>query len=175
MKLTTYLEEWKKITEVPKYSISNYGRVRNDSTGRFLKAKPDKNTYLRYGLYNGEKILNRISHRLVAIYFLDNPNKQPQVNHIDGNKQNNHVSNLEWVSNQENVTHAWKNNLMNPRPGIRHHNCKLTESDVFEIIQLAKSGVLRRDISAKYGISKNSITRITTGLRWSSLTKIGVK
>lgn len=169
------IEIWTKILEVPGYSISNYGRVKNDKFDKLLKPSIDKNSYYRYGLYTGTKVINRVAHRLVAIHFIPNFENKEQVNHIDGNKQNNHMSNLEWVTNQENITHAWRNNLMSPRPGIKHHNCKLTEQDVFEIIELVKNGTPRKIISEIYNIAKGQVTRITTGKRWSSLTKIGVK
>lgn len=98
------------------YKISNLGRCKqkNDrwvkcgSGNRFIKAKMLKaNTthYPVYGLWNGKTITKQI-HILVATHFIDNPNNYKIVNHIDGNIQNYHASNLEWCTPQENAKHG---------------------------------------------------------------------
>lgn len=106
-------EIWKDIDGyIGRYQISNLGRVKSIlrfSKGikvKILKYKIDKYGYLRVTLSkdNQQKIF--FVHRLVAKAFIPNPENKPQVNHIDGNKQNNKVNNLEWVTNQENVIHA---------------------------------------------------------------------
>ena len=122
-------EIWKDIQHFEgKYQISSFGRVK--SVDRILPhktygtwhireriLKPHANgqnnaKYLCVHLHSGNgKMTCLFVHRLVAEAFIPNKLCLPQVNHIDGNKENNHVSNLEWVSNQENVTHAWKNGL----------------------------------------------------------------
>lgn len=93
---------WKKIVEHNNYSVSDDGLVRNDKTGKVLKQIPTYNGYLRVGL---NKKLYRV-HILVANAFVKNPNDYPQINHKDGNKQNNNASNLEWCTASQNIRHA---------------------------------------------------------------------
>ena len=102
---------FKKIEINKNYSIDENGNVRNDKRGTILKPYNNKRGkgYLYVCLYNGQiKQGNYGIHRLVAMAFIPNPLNKPQVNHIDGNTLNNHVSNLEWVSPLENVVHAAK-------------------------------------------------------------------
>lgn len=116
------LEEWKPIKFYEGlYEISNLGRVKsleryrkgiNNSSifvpERILKPNLCKSTgYLQVSLHNNTKQKVCSVHRLVAIAFIENPENKPQVNHIDGNKQNNCVDNLEWTTCQENIQHAW--------------------------------------------------------------------
>lgn len=110
---------WAK-TDYNGYEVSNYGQIRStdrwlirSDTGklvfyrsRILKTQIDNCGYERVRIsINGHKTTLKI-HRVVATTFIDNPNNLPQVNHKDGNKVNNHVNNLEWVSNSENQIHA---------------------------------------------------------------------
>ena len=95
--------EWRKIDGFEQYSVSSNGRVRNDKTGRYLRAHKDRYGYLQLNLCPGRKKVK--VHRLVATAFLDNKSKKPQVNHKDGVKTNNSVENLEWCSNRENMLH----------------------------------------------------------------------
>src|SRR5690606_25266229 len=67
--------------------------------------------YLRIPLSKNSKKFTKKIHRLVAQHFVENPKKFKQVNHIDSNKQNNHMDNLEWVDNRKNMTHRYSNNL----------------------------------------------------------------
>ena len=99
------------------YQVSNYGRIRsfkrmkNNKEARQFKLTPNSTGYISVGLRkNGKKILYQV-HRLVAESFIPNPENKPQVNHIDGNKTNNHISNLEWVTASENTQHAYKMGL----------------------------------------------------------------
>ena len=105
-------EEWKKIEGFPNYSVSNTGRVRNDRKDKILKPKISGKyrNYYRVGLGCGKpvKIVNRSIHRLVASAFIPNPDNKPQVNHINGDTFNNTVNNLEWVTESENTTHAYR-------------------------------------------------------------------
>ena len=83
------------------------GRVRSNlRDGRILKASPDRKGYMRLRVtLDGVKHSYKV-HRLVAMAFVPNPEDKPQVNHIDGNKNNNSADNLEWVTNRENARHA---------------------------------------------------------------------
>jgi hypothetical protein len=111
-------------------SFSNYectknGEVVNVCTGRVLKPFKSKSGYLNVYIYSdeGKKKGFRVN-RLVAISHIDNPNNKPQVNHIDGNKLNNTVKNLEWVTPKENMQHAHKTGLINPKKGKEHKRSK---------------------------------------------------
>lgn len=104
-------EIWRKIEGFEKYEVSNLGRVRSldyKHTGETKVLRPILNRYgyLRINLYKNSKLCSRSIHRLVAQAFILNPENKQQVNHIDANKQNNIVSNLEWCTNLENMQHA---------------------------------------------------------------------
>lgn len=143
--------EWRKIEGFEKYSVSDTGLVRNDKTGRILKMHPGAHGYLNYGIYDNEGAIKyRSAHRLVALAFIPNPENKPQVNHKDGNKQNNCVSNLEWATPHENEIH--KLYVLQNRRGIsskaRAVRCVET-GEVFPSVRLAalhigraKSGIL---------------------------------
>ena len=108
-------ENWKPIIGYEgKYDVSDYGRVRK-SNGKILTPKPANNGYLRstYGMDRD------YTHRLVAKHFVPNPNHYPEVNHIDGNKHNNHYSNLEWCTRKQNCEHASRTGLINKNSPLR--------------------------------------------------------
>jgi hypothetical protein len=100
-------ETWRVVIDYPKYECSSYGRIRNRFTMRVLKLATHRTGYLHSNLrVNGRDAYAAI-HRLVAIAFLPNPCplKNTQVNHIDRDKSNNRVSNLEWCSPAANMRH----------------------------------------------------------------------
>ena len=106
------MEEWKDIKGYEhKYQISNYGNVKSldyHRTGESKLLSPvlKKTGYYQVNLYlNGQYCSKRI-HKLVAEAFLENPDNLPVVNHIDGDKTNNHVSNLEWCTISHNTWYA---------------------------------------------------------------------
>jgi hypothetical protein len=101
------MEEWRVVEETGGFlSVSNYGRVKG--ARKILKPQIDHKGYERLRFTVQRERMSARVHRLVAQTFIPNPFNKPQVNHIDGNKCNNNVSNLEWVTNKENAHHAIK-------------------------------------------------------------------
>ena len=100
----TDTEEWKQIPNFENYEVSNLGKVRNKKTKRILK--PCNNGgYLYVGLRcNGSAKTFKI-HQLVGLCFIENPNNRQQINHIDKDRTNNNISNLEWCTAAENNAH----------------------------------------------------------------------
>ena len=101
------LEQWKSISEASNYEVSNLGNIRNKTTLQILKGRLSKSGYYQVSIKINEtgKFRNRYIHRLVAQYWIDNPKNKREVNHKDGNKLNNNVENLEWVTSSENQKH----------------------------------------------------------------------
>lgn len=102
----------KQINGYNNYYIYDNGDVLNISTNKILKGSIGENGYKYYRLSKDNNKTMFYAHRLVAEYFLENPNLLQVVNHKDGNKLNNQLSNLEWVSYSENAKHANDNNLI---------------------------------------------------------------
>lgn len=123
------------------YIISNYGRVKSfhrNVKGQLLKPRlhlcRKANKPLSYNLSDSKIDKSITVHRLVALYFIPNPNNLPEINHIDGNKHNNHISNLEWSTHADNIKHAVENGLTNK--GEKSFLSKLKEHEVIEIRRL---------------------------------------
>lgn len=108
--MNTDTELWAIIPEHPNYSISSCGRVKSfknrSKTGGIMKPRLDRYGYYHIGIWEEDKKHHPTIHRLVAKSFIPNPDNLPALNHIDGNKTNNHISNLEWCSHQHNTQHA---------------------------------------------------------------------
>ena len=101
--------EWKDIQEASNYEVSNNGDVRNKITKKILKGRLSQSGYLQVSIKIDatNKFTNRYIHRLVAEAFIDNSENKRTVNHKDGNKKNNNVNNLEWMSDSENQRHKY--------------------------------------------------------------------
>lgn len=114
-------EIWRNIPDNPNYQASNLGNIRSvdrkvwngkgykEHKGRVLRQGISKKGYKTITGHDG--LPSQQVHRLVAMAFIPNPLGKPQVNHIDGNKENNRVDNLEWCTNGENQIHAYQNDL----------------------------------------------------------------
>lgn len=115
---------------------------------------------------DGSKRTFRV-HRLVMMAFnpVENMNEL-EVNHIDGNKKNNKIENLEWCTASENQIHAFKTGLNKPRKGEESNFSKLTEDDVKKIFELREKGLLQKEIAEIIGCTKSNISCILRKKSW---------
>lgn len=173
------------------YEISNHGRVQSleriivnsNGVSKIVKAKilkPIINQlgYARVSLCKkGIKMKSARVHRLVALSFIPNPQNKKTVNHIDGNKLNNHIKNLEWATCSENCKHAYSIGLSKkPNPnkygnsqGEKRSGSKLTDSDVRYIRKNARlnGGDLKiSDLTSKFDVSYSQIYKIACRESW---------
>lgn len=143
-------ERWKKVDA--DYDVSNQGRIRHGS--RILSGSLHNDGYIYVTLHGKQQPL----HRVIAKTFLPNPGSKPEVNHKDGNKQNNFIENLEWVTRSENQKHAIRNGLQ-PK-NIKTYTGKFTKEQRENIKKLWDGGMAKRDIARKFEVSHTCINDI---------------
>lgn len=151
-----------RLLTIDDYEITKEGEVINKTNGHKLKPQPNGKGYLRVSI--SKKLM--FIHRLVAEKYIPNPNNLPQVNHKDGNKLNNNVDNLEWVTNQENRTHAVQNNLH--LSGENTPSAKLTEEDV-KYIRAHAAEKTQKAWGEIYGVSRSTIADIINYRTWKNI------
>lgn len=159
------------------YYISENGEVISKARKQTKTLKPGvkKNGYLQVSLVKEDGGILYISiHRLVAICFIPNSNANSVVNHKDGNKKNNSLTNLEWATQKENVKHSWENSLSKPREGERSNLSTITEAEALKIVSLLREGLTDKVISEITGASvRGIIARIRRRETWKHLTHEG--
>ena len=154
----TCVEQWKDIPDYEGYyQISNLGRVKSlektliickrKCVYKPLIKKPhiSKRGYWEIGICKNRLGVTKKIHRLIAISFIDNPKNHPQINHIDGNKLNNNISNLEWVNNRENACHRVKSS---------NYTSKYTGVSYFKRDNKWRSGIHVKGVSIRFGMFK---------------------
>ena len=145
-------EEWKEIQYG--YEISNQGRVKNPK-GKILGGSTHKDGY-RFITIKGKQIP---IHRIVAENFIPNIGNKPFVNHKDGNKMNNSVDNLEWVTQQENIQHSYKNKLQPSK--VKTYKGKFTDEQRQQIKdEYNNTDISKRQLALKYNVSHTCICDI---------------
>lgn len=161
------MEIWKDIQNYEGlYEISSLGRIRNN-LGKIKKPCVQNKGYLLVSLYKDAKEKKFLVHRLVAEHFIDNPNKYCQVNHVDGNKFNNNVINLEWYNQRLNYNHGMKNFLYSHND--EHFFAKLSNTQVRVIPELFKLGFTRSTIAKILNVHTSSIEAIEKGISYREL------
>ena len=157
------------------YQVSNLGNAKalNFKNKRGFNAILKNDIckgYHQITIYKNRKGNRFKVHRLVAFAFIPNPNNFPQINHKDGNKENNDVVNLEWCTNSHNQKHAYLLGLNKARKGADRPNAKTTESQVKDIRAEYELGILnQRQIAKKFGMNYKLIFKIVRRKSWTHI------
>ena len=148
--LETFLVDFEIIKDYPNYMINRDGKIYSLNRNIFLKYTEDKDGYYKVKLCNNGEIKTVMVHRIVAIQFIENKDsKKNLINHKDGNKKNNNVENLEWVTSKENTQHAINTNLYKPY-NEGNNNAKLSNEDVIKIRNMYENGMKISEIQKVY-------------------------
>ena len=154
------------------YQVSNLGSIKTTSGyfigERILKTSKSNKGYLRVVLYKNKVRTFLSVHKIVAMTFIPNAENKAQVNHKNLIKTDNRAENLEWVTQQENISHARKNNCY---VGENNSRATITEKIASEIKQLLKEKKSILDISAIYAVSIHVVNNIKRGITWTHLIK----
>ena len=171
------MELWKDVPGYEGlYQISNFGNVKSleriDNSNHFheekiLKQKIFRNGYWYVNLSKDGKHHNYHVHRIVAKLFVKNSLNKPQVNHIDGDKTNNNVNNLEWVTMSENIRHGYKTGLISTK-GEKNGQHKLKRDDVNRIRNIKNNHpkITHQRLADIFNVSCSNITMILNNKAW---------
>lgn len=153
----------------PNYNIDELGNVSSSTTT--LKPQIDSKTgYAFVNLYTPTGMYRKSVHRLVLAAFTSSIRKEAvQVNHVDGNKQNNVLTNLEWVTASENIRHAYATNLMQAYRGENSHRATLTNNQCKSLITELLAGATNDELAIKYELHPNYISLIRHKRRWVTI------
>lgn len=174
-------EQWRPLRGYrSEYQISNHGRVKRLSRTiickngmpkplpeRILTPQFNSNGYLWHQFPGKIKKDFRFVHRMVAEAFVENPQSKPFVNHKSGIKTENDASNLEWVTRQENISHAFDTGLMS-HAGEKNSQSKLTRAAVILIRKDRVSGMRVIDIAIKHRISRRRVYDVVNNRCWNA-------
>mgnify|MGYP001605570292 CR=1 FL=1 len=174
------MENWKPIEGYEgHYDISNYGRVKGyiywgykiRKEPRILNQWPDEKGYLMVNLCKYGKCKTHRVAVLVAKYFIGPRPKGLTINHKDFNKVNNHVSNLEYITNLENLLHGYKHNHnRKTRKGEGVHLAKFTEKEIHNIRKIhSKNNITFTETAKKYNVHPQTIGKIVRRLTWKHI------
>lgn len=172
------MENWKKVVGFEgRYEVSDMGRVRslNERAIRIwgidgeliITANRNQDGYLHIPMRDGAHRHCRTIHSLVMAAFVGPRPSNGQCNHKDGNKSNNHLSNLEWVTPTQNMRHSV--DVLGQRRGSRHVNAKLTEAKVVEIRSLCAAGIRQKEIARRFGVSNGLVSMLKNRLYWTHI------
>lgn len=153
--------------------VNCYPKTKRTVKGRTLKPILGKIGYYYFQLSNNKSVRkSKYLHRLLALTFISNPNNYPCINHKDGNKRNNSLSNLEWCTHQQNMAHGFRTGLV-PKminvKGEKGFSAKLKDRDVMAIKKRLKNGERIIDIAKDYPIKEGAISEIKAGRSWGHI------
>jgi hypothetical protein len=172
-KETTMKEEWKQIPGFKDYEASNLGNIRSwkkQSKGKVLKPFISNCGYNLIHLLENNKRFTKAVHRIIILSFIGQSDLT--VNHIDGNKTNNKISNLEYCTMKENLIHAYKSGLKNGdhKRGENNYKTFLSSDDVLLIRKLKKEyNIKQSTIATLFNASDACISEIITRKNWGHI------
>lgn len=152
------------------YFVDRDGRVWN-KRGKEKAQFINNHGYSHVMIWKDNKGTFKAVHRFVAQAFIPNPENKPCVNHIDGDKSNNKVGNLEWVTYSENTIHALENGLKIPEQGEDVHNAGITNDQAREVCELLMEGRGPQEVSDLTGIPSYTIQSIRSKTGWTSISQ----
>jgi hypothetical protein len=164
-----FMEIWKTIKDFENYEVSNYGIIKRKTDGYIVKQYIVQG-YLKVNLV-GVKRKSIFVHRIISIAFLKNKNKhkdKTQVNHIDGNKVNNSLSNLEWCTPSENIQHSFNILKKQVKKGEKCNLSKLKEKDI-KFIRNNKNIYTSKQLQLMFNTSQSNICNIINNKRWKHI------
>lgn len=145
-----------------RYEVSSSGIIRNLKTKRPIKQHIDKDGYLIIFPFDGSKTTTLGVHRAIALSFIENIDNKPTVNHIDGNKRNNSLGNLEWATYKEQANHS----ICKLENSIREKGHTYKEIDITKVVFLLEQKVSQDKIAKELNISQSTISRIKNNTRF---------
>lgn len=158
---------WKQVKEFPSYWVSEFGDVKTTLRRKCILKPTIDRGYHKVTLWVDGRSFKTSAHRLVALAFIERPDGMYEINHIDGNKSNNHYSNLEWTDRKGNINHMDRLGLRSFASGESHGCTSLTKDQVQQMRAAYKSGnTSYPKLANKYGVSISSAQRIVKGQTW---------
>lgn len=157
------MEIWKDMIDDTSYCVSNFGNVRHKKNMVNRKFRKDHKGYFRFNTSKGTYMV----HQQVAKAFIKNENNKPFLNHIDANKTNNKVENLEWCTPKENVQHAYK--IGTRGIGEKHTKAKLNEAQVKKIKYELSNKYEQKEIAKMFNVTPSCIFSIIRGRTWTHI------
>lgn len=154
-------EKWANVSGYI-YIVSSHGRLYNTKTCKLRKPTPDRYGYLTYGLWRDGRNKTTLAHRIVAKAFFDDYSESLVVNHIDYNRQNNKIENLNMCTVGENVRHSSSVGRYTKR-GISNNNCKYSDEKILTILTLIQSGMIDRRVGEMVGVSRKYVNDVKLG------------
>jgi hypothetical protein len=167
------------------YYVENYGNIKVSNYGRVIGKLKELCTHTnsdgyfnyRFHFENYRELRDKnkpyvkiiSAHRLVALCFVNNPNNYTEVNHIDGNKQNNYYKNLEWCTRSRNVQHSFDLGLRQSKKGVENGNSILANKDVLKIRKLYLNKVPIAEIARMFEIGWTTVSHIIKGENWTHI------
>lgn len=155
------------------YIAYDNGDIFSEYTNLFLKPFKNSSGYCLVDLHHNHKSYTRQVHRIIATLFIPNPEKLETVNHKNGNKQDNSVENLEWMTRLDNIRHAWETGLAKPRYGINNPANVYTEEQIHLVCSLLETGdMTNKDVALHCGVNVTLIRDIKYRNKWKHISSL---